>query len=593
MRNRRYLTALALIAAVAASTFCGREDPTRLGRPPVVQGFSPRSQLFDAALGDTLLFNIRAMDPDRSSLARRYLLGDSVVSTAQTWRYVVHDTGTVLVVGVVSDDYYESRITWHVTRFKPINGPPIIQGFAPVEPQPTMIVGTDLQFAVTAFDPEGDELSYRFTVDGQVVSVEDDFIYHAVDIGPRAVSAQVSDGENVVGHDWLLHVTGIPDTIAPAQVPITLVETGAEPGEVDIRWTAVGKDGMNGVASDYLVRTSPSPILTKEDWDRATVRPGVPPPAPAGSEMAMTIVGITPARFTHLAVRAEDDFGNLSPIGVSPGVYSRGMGISGSVRDAISDAPIEGAVLRLASFLDVSDAAGAWSMSDLPPIDGGLSVTDDDTPGVIGTYYDYSMSYTVVHEDELDMYLLPDWPLETVYYNSFRLFFRAMTDGNTPAAAQQRRWELPIALHAPSFIVQGLDYADVIREVAAEVDTIIGQPVFMLVDEPPALGVTVTYSPTVFYDNYRTVESTPDWYPVRGAIALRTVYTPADLELLRRVVRHELGHALGLNHSMDTGHAMVGGTSPQVSEFSADERAVIRARYNIPRGRDMTGFAAE
>jgi len=160
-----------------------------------------------------------------------------------------------------------------------------------VEPQPTMIVGTDLQFAVTAYDPEGADLTYRYTVDGEVVAMEDDFIYHAVDIGQRAVSARVSDGENVVGHDWLLTITGIPDTIAPAQVPITLVETGAEPGEVNVRWTAVGKDGMVGVASDYLVRTSPSPILTEEDWNRATVRPGVPLPAPAGSEMAMTIVG--------------------------------------------------------------------------------------------------------------------------------------------------------------------------------------------------------------------------------------------------------------------------------------------------------------
>jgi hypothetical protein len=570
------------------------DDPMRIGRPPVVEGFSPAEQALEVFTGDTLVFSVRAVDPERSILQQRFAVDDSVVSGANRWTYVVEDTGMVTVSCTISDGEYNSRIQWVLDRRLRINHPPEIYSFSPVEPNPTMIIGTELEFVVDFRDPDGDPVTMYFAVDGEPVSTSDRFVYTTDEEGVRVVEAVVSDGELKSRKRWDLTVTGIPDTIPPAAVPITNIETGTEPGEIDVAWIAVGQDGVEGIASNYLVRTLPTPILTEEDWDRASVQPGVPDALPSGQPMAMTISGMIPGRFTHVCVRALDDFGNLSPIEESPGAYTRGMRISGRVLDAATMAPIPGARVELAHFATTSDTDGSFEFIELPPLQSTLGAKDETEVGVVGNYYDYKTDYTVHHLDQVDLLMIPAVQMTSTNYENFLVFYQTMTDirGN-PFGSQTRRWELPVDVYVPAFSANGLDFRQTVVDVLGEFDQILGAPVFNVVDAVPDLGVQVFFDTDVTVDNFQFTQWSPEYYPVTGRVKFRTSYTPTSVEPFRVIIRHEFGHALGLQHSSDRFHLMVGGQSSAVSWFSSDELSVIYILYNLARGTSVLDYSVE
>jgi hypothetical protein len=546
---------ISLVLVLGVATIqgsCSSDDPTRVGRPPVVESYSPGSKSLTVYVGDVVDFRLDAFDPDRDPLSTEFTVDGIVVANAADYEYAVIDTGVVTVRGSVRDG--------------------------------------DMNFGVLAVDPEGAPVIYRFVVDGTLVAQERQFTYHAVATGIKIVRAFASDGVNEITREWRLKVTEIPDAIPPAAIDILLFETGTNPGEVDLQWIAVGRDGMAGTASQYRVRTHPTPILTQQDWNLASERPGVPDPANAGEVMSMTLTGLQPARNTHVAIRAEDDFGNQSPLLETPSAVTRGMRISGHVRDARTNLPVGGAVVSFGLSSASSDAAGEWVLAELGFANDFIVVRDEGGASV-GAYYDYTLPYAVVHEDRIDLFLLPALALETTHYPDFLTWFRHMTDiAGNPHGAETRRWELPVTMYVRAFTKSGLDYRATIERVAAEFNAILGEDAFTVVTTGVSDGVETAYVDDLPQDNYGVAEWTTDWYPRRGLIQFRTTYSPPTESVLEVVARHEMGHVLGLNHSDDFGHIMVGGVAPQVAQFSNDEVALIQCRYHLPRGWDCRRF---
>ncbi len=85
------------------------------------------------------------------------------------------------------------------------------------------------------------------------------------------------------------------------------------PTSVTLQWTAPGDDGSTGIAAQYDVRWSTSPIH-EGNFASATHVSGAPIPQAAGTTQSMDVTGLTPSTTYWFAIKTADDQGNWSSI---------------------------------------------------------------------------------------------------------------------------------------------------------------------------------------------------------------------------------------------------------------------------------------
>jgi hypothetical protein len=473
----------------------------------------------------------------------------------------------------------------------PTNKPPVFVEALPADVTPDAWIGSTVEFSVSATDPDGDDLSYEFSVDDSVVTNSSRYSHSAVETGTCHVVATATDGRVTIDNEWWLSVADLPDSIAPAQVTILAVEPGAEPHEVEVRWSAVGDDGMVGRAALYVVATSSLPIENLSDWDSAEKHAVDGSAADPGSVMQLVARRTEAAGFTAVAVKAVDEQDNVSPLGPYASGYTRGYSYSGLVTDVFTDNPIAGVLVGDGGRSTTTESDGSWQLTEMPIVTSGLLISDEGVAGPLGSFFDYVIDDPNHDGAYYPIKLVPVIELESGHYADFMHFFIAMTEyigqPNFPYNSYLRHWELPIDLYVPPFEIGGLNYEATIERVAVELAAHIGFTVFRVVDSPPAIGVHVSYLDpgSTHHDNFAIYEWTEDLYPITGDLKFRSTYEATDLAHFELVIRHELGHALGLAHSTDKKHLMLGGQQvPSVNNFTADELAALRIIYSIPRG---------
>ncbi len=102
------------------------------------------------------------------------------------------------------------------------------------------------------------------------------------------------------------------DTMAPGAVDDLSVEESFS-NSLAMSWTATGDDGEQGAALAYDLRIATTP-LDEATFLTGTRIHGVPPPGQAGSRESFEIPDLLHGTSYHVALRAEDDWGNAGPV---------------------------------------------------------------------------------------------------------------------------------------------------------------------------------------------------------------------------------------------------------------------------------------
>ena len=116
---------------------------------------------------------------------------------------------------------------------------------------------------------------------------------------------------NLEKYNYAYAVTGIVDNDddIPPSVITDLVTADVTYSSIDLGWTAVGDDGLNGTASVYDIRYSTSEI-TDLNWNSVTQVIGESKPNPSGFTESFTVENLEFGTTYHFTIKAIDNAGN-------------------------------------------------------------------------------------------------------------------------------------------------------------------------------------------------------------------------------------------------------------------------------------------
>lgn len=109
------------------------------------------------------------------------------------------------------------------------------------------------------------------------------------------------------------------DNISPGKITGLTIKVTSNEGEIKLKWVATGDDLYVGTATLYTIKYASFGIHTESLWSKATDITTAPtltnPPVPlvAGTTQEV-IINNVPKGIWYFAIRAIDDYGNMSPI---------------------------------------------------------------------------------------------------------------------------------------------------------------------------------------------------------------------------------------------------------------------------------------
>jgi predicted Ser/Thr protein kinase len=302
--------------------------------PPLVRAFSPEAETVDVAEGTEREFRIVLSDPEPKSATIEWVLGDAIVARdTRAWTYrpdydVAGEKILTLEARVAANGGASAWQRWSV-RVTDTNRAPIVKTASPDPLRPLAFKpGTAVALRVDAADPDGDQLSYAWTVDGKAARATD----AELRLEPRAAAGRVgvvvSDGQAEARTEWELAAI----RPAPLDLPTTPRELAklafgkeqafevkpAGDAKLRITWQLddrVVADGPRFVLRNYdadLVRTRPVELRARAETDdgrsfartwKFSVIP--PPPKISGTPAPGQPINLDPDRSQTFVVKAD------------------------------------------------------------------------------------------------------------------------------------------------------------------------------------------------------------------------------------------------------------------------------------------------
>jgi hypothetical protein len=371
-------------------------------------------------------------------------------------------------------------------------------------------------------------------------------------------------------------------------VNLLQVDTWYPSDELVVWYVEVGDDGMEGCPARYEIRYALTPIYTESDWSAAVPAPTSPGCNVPGVMSTFLFHAMTPLSHAWLSVRAVDDEGNVSPLGNTLEAAVQQRLITGTIRDASSQTPIPNVAIEAGSNAATSGADGSF---EIQAVDQAR--LRDEQSSAVGQYFDMQVRIPA-GETHLDLWMIPNTALETTVYADFLEWFERMTthEIGLPGILDGvvRRWELPIRVYVPPLVKNGLDYEKTIKNGFRLWETLTGMSLFEFTNSQPTHGAYIRYVDPDLRDLYDVLERDADLFPTLGRVSIRSAYDPTMVLGFTAIAAHEAGHVLGLGHSNDTGHLMVGWKSPGSLQPTEDEIDLVRVLYRLPRGVEYKWF---
>ena len=182
-------------------------------RPPEVRDKNPDSNTVTVYLNETETFSVDADDPDGDSLNYKWLLDDNVVlsgpnATEYTFNASEHGRGTYILEVEINDGEDTTKVSWTVDV---PNRAPEIRDRNPSDNTVSLYAGDNRTFSVSAEDPDGDNITYTWYLDGKRVlsganATNYTYCANESDVGSHTLRVEVSDGEDTTSTTWTINV---------------------------------------------------------------------------------------------------------------------------------------------------------------------------------------------------------------------------------------------------------------------------------------------------------------------------------------------------------------------------------------------------
>jgi len=160
--------------------------------PPTITSFQPSETEIERHIGDVIDFLINASDSDEEDFSYKFMLGDDVVSSDNSFSWTVDEKGITTILGVAYNDLADTT-KWNVS----------VENRAPQAVDLSLEMNEDEPKSIAkeslGTDPDGDHVSYRF-LSGDHATFELEvgnltFRSDADYFGSAYVEFEVSDGE--------------------------------------------------------------------------------------------------------------------------------------------------------------------------------------------------------------------------------------------------------------------------------------------------------------------------------------------------------------------------------------------------------------